>query len=113
MFLGYPECDCALIQLAVYLAKAPKSNSAYVAVGKARKLIKETGALPVPHVIRNGVTSLMKDLGYGKDYKYAHAQEKGVVEGVKDQQRFPDELHAKKKAYEEKGETCDELLFYE
>ena len=70
-FLGYPECDTALVQTAIYLARAPKSNAVYEAVLKAREDIKETGNLPVPFVIRNAPTKLMKDLGYWKGYKYA------------------------------------------
>ena len=71
-FLGHPEGDLALAQAAVYLATAPKSNSIYAAWKAARKLAREKGALPVPLHIRNAPTGLMKDLGYGKDYRYAH-----------------------------------------
>ena len=70
--LGRPECDIFIVQLAEYLAKAPKSNSAYMALAQAQADVAEFGSLPVPLNIRNGVTKLMKDLGYGKDYKYAH-----------------------------------------
>ncbi len=71
-FLGSPEGDLCLAQAAVYLATAPKSNSIYTAYGQALKAIKQTGALPVPMHIRNAPTRLMKDIGYGKGYKYAH-----------------------------------------
>ncbi len=71
-FLGHPEGDLALAQAAVYLATAPKSNSVYKAWNNARKMAREKGALPVPLHIRNAPTGLMKDLGYGKDYRYAH-----------------------------------------
>jgi len=71
-FLGSPEGDLCLAQAAVYLATAPKSNSIYTAYGQALKTIKQTGALPVPMHIRNAPTRLMKDIGYGKGYKYAH-----------------------------------------
>ena len=71
-FLGSPEGDLCLAQAAVYLATAPKSNRIYTAWGKVREAIQKTGALPVPLHIRNAPTRLMKDLGYGKDYKYAH-----------------------------------------
>ncbi|MBC2713833.1 MAG: replication-associated recombination protein A [Desulfobacteraceae bacterium] len=71
-FLGSPEGDLCLAQAAVYLATAPKSNSIYTAYEQTLKTIKQTGALPVPMHIRNAPTRLMKDLGYGKDYKYAH-----------------------------------------
>ncbi|MBU4503119.1 MAG: replication-associated recombination protein A [Proteobacteria bacterium] len=71
-FLGHPEGELALMQAAVYLATAPKSNSIYIASGKVKDIIKNTGTLPVPLHIRNAPTGLMKNLGYGKDYKYAH-----------------------------------------
>jgi putative ATPase len=71
-FLGSPEGDLCLAQAAVYLSTAPKSNSIYIAYGQTLKTIQQTGALPVPMHIRNAPTRLMKDIGYGKDYKYAH-----------------------------------------
>ncbi len=70
--LGHPEGELALAQAAVYLATAPKSNSVYAAMGKVKKAIGDTGALPVPFHIRNAPTRLMKDLGYGDGYRYAH-----------------------------------------
>jgi putative ATPase len=87
-FLGHPEGELALAQAAVYLATAPKSNSIYSAFGKARAAIKKTGSLPVPFHIRNAPTKLMKDLGYGKNYKYAHNYENAIVP----QEYLPDEL---------------------
>lgn len=86
--LGRPECDVFLIQLAEYLAKAPKSNSAYIALNLAQSDVNEFGSLPVPLNIRNGVTKLMKELGYGKGYKYAHDYKDAKV----NQQHLPDEL---------------------
>lgn len=71
-FLGPPEGELALAQAVVYLATAPKSNSIYAAFNQVQKEIQKTQALPVPLHIRNPVTKLMKDLGYGKDYKYPH-----------------------------------------
>ncbi|MFH2013256.1 MAG: replication-associated recombination protein A [Pseudomonadota bacterium] len=71
-FVGSPEGDLALAQSAVYLACAPKSNALYTAYSKVKKDIQETQALPVPLHIRNAPTSLMKNLGYGKGYKYPH-----------------------------------------
>jgi len=71
-FLGQPEGELALAQAAVYLATAPKSNSIYTAYGNVKDDIEKTGALPVPLHIRNAPTRLMKDLGYGKGYQYAH-----------------------------------------
>ncbi|MBX7246341.1 MAG: replication-associated recombination protein A [Candidatus Sumerlaeaceae bacterium] len=70
--LGSPEGDLALIQCAVYLATAPKSNALYVAEGLARKEIESTGSLPVPFHIRNAPTGFMKGLGYGDGYQYEH-----------------------------------------
>ena len=71
-FLGRPEGELALAQAAVYLATAPKSNSIYAAYKNVKNAVKKKGALPVPLHIRNAPTRLMKDLGYGKGYKYAH-----------------------------------------
>ncbi|MEJ2163906.1 MAG: replication-associated recombination protein A [Desulfobacterales bacterium] len=71
-FLGHPEGELALAQATVYLATAPKSNSIYAAYGKVQQVVKTAGSLPVPLHIRNAPTRLMKALGYGKDYKYAH-----------------------------------------
>lgn len=71
-FIGLPEGDLALAQAAVYLATAPKSNALYAGYGKVRESIHGTGSLPVPLHIRNAPTGLMKNLGYGKGYKYAH-----------------------------------------
>jgi len=78
-FLGMPECNTALSQLVVYLACAPKSNAMYSAYGAVQEVIKQHGALPVPLHIRNAPTRLMKELGFGKDYKYAHDFEGGFV----------------------------------
>jgi putative ATPase len=71
-FLGHPEGELALAQATVYLATAPKSNSIYAAYGRVQQVVKTAGSLPVPLHIRNAPTRLMKDLGYGKNYKYAH-----------------------------------------
>ena len=71
-FIGLPEGDLALAQAAVYLATAPKSNALYTAFQGVKKDIRELENMPVPLHIRNPVTSLMKDIGYGKDYKYPH-----------------------------------------
>jgi len=79
--MGMPEGMYPLAQAAVYLASAPKSNAVTKAWKKARALIEEHGALPVPKKLRNAVTSLMKDEGYGEGYKYAHDFEGGVVPG--------------------------------
>ncbi|MFP4556461.1 MAG: replication-associated recombination protein A [Bacteroidales bacterium] len=73
--IGWPESRIILSEVAIYLATSPKSNSAYMAINDAQALVKETGDLPVPLNIRNAPTKLMKELGYGKDYKYAHSYE--------------------------------------
>jgi len=77
--LGSPEGDLALAQVVVYLATAPKSNAVYVAYNQVRLDIEKTGTLPVPMTIRNAPTKLMKTLGYGKGYQYAHDQPDGLV----------------------------------
>jgi putative ATPase len=87
-FIGLPEGELALAQAAVYLATAPKSNSLYVGYGKVKELIKTTGYLPVPLHIRNAPTKLMKELDYGKDYKYAHDYSDAYVQ----QEYLPDEI---------------------
>ena len=78
-FIGLPEGRIPLAQAVTYLATAPKSNAAYVAIGEAQKEVRQSGALPVPHHLRNAPTGLMKELGYGKDYQYAHNHENSVV----------------------------------
>ncbi|MBC7190161.1 replication-associated recombination protein A, partial [Candidatus Aerophobetes bacterium] len=90
-FVGMPEANLALCQAAVYLACAPKSNSLYKAYLKAQEDVKKTGNLPVPLVMRNAPTSLMRKLGYGKGYKYAHDFPGGYVK----QQHLPPELEGR------------------
>ena len=85
-FLGSPEGELALAQAAVYLATAPKSNRVYVAWGAALKAAADTPAAPVPLHVRNAPTGLMKDLGYGKGYQYAHDAKTGYIP----QEYFPD-----------------------
>ena len=70
--IGYPESRIILSQCAVYLATSPKSNASYLAIGEAQKTVKLTGDLPVPIHLRNAPTKLMKELGYGDEYQYAH-----------------------------------------
>ncbi len=77
--IGYPEARIILSQCAVYLATSPKSNSAYMAINDAIALVKETGNLPIPLHLRNAPTKLMKDLGYGDKYDYAHSHEGNFV----------------------------------
>jgi putative ATPase len=87
-FLGSPEGDDALFQAAVYLATAPKSNSVYMAHKRVKKRVEETGSLPVPLHVRNAPTALMRDMGYGRGYKYAHDHKDGYAA----QEYLPDQL---------------------
>ncbi|MBQ0023233.1 MAG: replication-associated recombination protein A [Prevotellaceae bacterium] len=102
--IGMPEGRIPLAEATVYLATSPKSNSAYEAINSALQFVRETGNLPVPLHLRNAPTKLMSQLGYGKDYKYAHAYEGNFVS----QQFLPDEItnsrfwHAQKNAAENK-----------
>lgn len=77
--IGYPEARIILAQCAVYLASSPKSNASYMAIESAIGKVNETGDLPVPLAVRNAPTKLMKDLGYGKEYQYAHGFEGNFV----------------------------------
>ncbi len=77
--IGYPEARIILSQCAIYLATSAKSNASYMAIKKAAQTVKETGDLSVPLPLRNAPTKLMKDLGYGKDYKYAHDYQNNFV----------------------------------
>ncbi|MFA7686886.1 MAG: replication-associated recombination protein A [Moheibacter sp.] len=86
--IGYPESRIILSQCAVYLANSPKSNSTYEAINKAQQLVRQTGDLPIPLHLRNAPTKLMKDLDYGKDYKYAHSYENNFIE----QEFLPEEI---------------------
>jgi len=86
--IGYPESRIILSQCAVYLATSPKSNASYQAIGKAQQIVKQTGDLSVPIHLRNAPTPLMKELGYGEDYKYSHdyannfAEQEFLPEGI-------------------------------
>jgi putative ATPase len=91
-FIGMPEGNLALAEAAVYLATAPKSNSLYTAYAKVQEAIKKGASESVPLHLRNAVTPLMKDMGYGKDYKYAHDYPDHVVE----QEHLPGTLKEKK-----------------
>ncbi len=86
--IGYPEARILLSQCAIYLATSPKSNSSYMAIKKAQANVNETGDLSVPLPLRNAPTKLMKDLGYGENYKYAHDFEDNFTE----LEFLPDEL---------------------
>jgi putative ATPase len=78
--IGYPEGKILLAQAAVYLARAPKSNALYVALGEAEEDVQRTAAEPVPLHLRNAVTGLLKGVGYGAGYRYAHDDPKAVEE---------------------------------
>jgi putative ATPase len=90
-FLGSPEGELALAQATLYLALAPKSNAAYVALNEAQEDVRERPAEPVPLHIRNAPTGLMKDLGYGKGYQYAHDAPDARVE----QEHLPEALRGR------------------
>jgi len=90
--LGSPEGELALVEAAVYLATAPKSNALYKAFHEVKRDIEKTGSLPVPLHIRNAPTHLMQQLDYGKGYQYAHDDAEGLVE----QEHLPEELSGKK-----------------
>jgi putative ATPase len=87
--LGSPEGELALAEAVVYLACAPKSNAVYVAFGRAMQAAKESGSLEVPLHLRNAPTHLMKELGYGKAYRYAHDEPEAYAAG---ENYFPEEL---------------------
>ena len=90
--IGYPECRIILSQTATYLAASPKSNASYMAIEEAADLVKRTGDQPVPLHLRNAPTRLMKDVGYGKDYKYGHSYEKNFTE----QEYLPEKISGTK-----------------
>ncbi len=89
--LGTPEGELALAECLVYLAIAPKSNAVYVAYNEARALVRKDGTRPVPLHLRNAPTKLMKDLNYGRDYRYAHDEEGGFAAG---ETYFPEGMKA-------------------
>ena len=89
--IGLPEGRIPLAEATIYLATSPKSNSAYMAINDALQYVGQTGNLPVPLHLRNAPTQLMKELGYGKDYKYAHDYKENFVR----QQFLPDEANSK------------------
>ncbi len=90
--IGMPEARIILSQTAVFLATSAKSNASYMAIGEAMSLVKQTGDLPVPLHLRNAPTKLMKNIGYGKDYKYAHSYEGSFT----DQDFLPDAIKGTK-----------------
>lgn len=105
--IGNPEARIILSETAVYLAVSPKSNSTYMAINEALALVKKTGNLPVPLHLRNAPTKLMKDLNYGKEYKYAHSYDGNFV----DQAFLPEEI--KDVRLYEPGNNATEKKIYE
>lgn len=91
MKIGWPEGRIPLAQATIYLATSPKSNSSLLAIDEALRVVKQTGNLPVPLHLRNAPTQLMKELGYGEEYKYAHNFPNHFVK----QQFMPDEIDGK------------------
>ncbi|MGD1318391.1 replication-associated recombination protein A [Chryseobacterium sp. 2R14A] len=105
--IGNPEARILLSETAIYLAVSPKSNSAYAAINEALAFVKKTGNLPVPLHLRNAPTKLMKDLDYGKEYKYAHSYEGNFV----DQDFLPEEIKDIK--FYEPGNNATEKKIYD
>lgn len=100
--IGNPESRILLSQCAVYLATSPKSNASYLAIGKAQQVVKQTGDLSIPIHLRNAPTKLMKELGYGEDYKYSHDYANNFV----DQEFLPYEISGT--VFYEPGENARE-----
>lgn len=105
--IGNPEARILLSETAIYLAVSPKSNSAYMAINEALAFVKKTGNLPVPLHLRNAPTKLMKDLDYGKEYKYAHSYDGNFV----DQDFLPEEIKDVK--FYEPGNNATEKKIYD
>jgi len=106
--IGYPEARIILSQCATYLASSPKSNASYMAIGAAQSIVSQTGDLPVPLHIRNAPTKLMKDQGYGKNYKYSH----DFQNNFEAQEYLPDEIAGTKLYDPGKNAREDELRRY-
>ncbi len=104
--IGMPESRIILSECAIYLATSPKSNSAYEAIDAAIAEVKDSGDLPVPLHLRNAPTKLMKDLGYAKDYKYAHAYEGNFV----DQDFLPEKIKDKSFYKPQNNPTEEKIL---
>jgi len=105
--IGNPEARILLSETAIYLAVSPKSNSAYMAINEALAFVKKTGNLSVPLYLRNAPTKLMKDLNYGKEYKYAHSYEGNFV----NQDFLPEEINEAK--FYEPGNNATEKKIYD
>ncbi len=103
--IGWPEARIILSEAAIYLANSPKSNAAYLAISEAQAKVKEEGDLPVPLNLRNAPTKLMKELGYGKNYKYAHNYEDNFVK----EDYLPEKI-ADKKFYDPQNNPREEEI---
>lgn len=103
--IGYPECRIILSQTAVYLASSAKSNASYLAINKAQSLVRQTGDLPVPMHLRNAPTKMMKNMGYGEAYQYAHDFEGNFIA-----QEFLPEKISQTKIYEPGQNASEERL---
>ena len=103
--IGYPECRIPLSQTTIYLATSPKSNASYLAIDEALALVRKTGDLPVPLHIRNAPTKFMKDIGYGKNYQYAHDFDRNFVH-----QEFLPEAISGTKIYEPQNNSREKEL---
>jgi len=106
--IGYPESRIILSQCAIYLASSAKSNASYMAIGEALDAVKKSGDLPVPLHLRNAPTKMMKQMDYGKDYKYAHSYEHNFVL----QQFLPDKLDGTRFYSPQKNAREEELRKY-
>lgn len=104
--IGMPEARIILSECVIYLATSPKSNSAYEAIDAAISQVKKTGDLPVPLHIRNAPTNLMKEIGYGKDYKYAHAYDGNFIE----QDFLPEEIKKERFYHPQNNQTEIKIL---
>jgi putative ATPase len=104
--VGWPEGRIILSEVTIYLATSPKSNSAYKAINEAQQLVKASGDLPVPLHLRNAPTKLMKELGYGKEYKYAHNYQNNFVED----DYLPEDIKGKKLYQPQSNPKENEIL---
>ena len=103
--IGYPEARIILSQCVIYLATSPKSNTSYMAIGKAQQMVQDTGSLQVPLPLRNAASKLMKDLDYGKGYQYAHDHDMNFAE----QEFLPQEI-SQTKLYEPGQNAKEEAI---
>ena len=105
--VGWPEAAISLAQVVTYLASAPKSNRSYLGLKAAQELVEQTGTLPVPLALRSSKTQAMKNLGYGKDYKYSHDSQKGYIrqsflpENIKDKTFYEPSDHGFEKTIQQ------------